>query len=95
MKNIIYAILLAASICQAETLATSPNQSGGLFVLTDVKCTKKPGLIAYTTSPDNPTAFGCWFVDDNFVHINWDNVGVRSYDFSNWTAAKKKEKRYD
>jgi hypothetical protein len=94
MKKLLLVLALIAGNCLAETIATSPNQSGGLFVLTDVKCSSEPGLVAYTTKPNSNTAFGCWFVDENFVHINWKNVGLRSYEINGWNMVNK-PKRYD
>jgi hypothetical protein len=94
MKKFLAIGLLLSANCFADTIATSPNQSGGMFVLTDVKCTNEAGLVAYTTKPNSNTGFGCWFVDDNFVHINWKAVGLRSYELSGWTMVNK-PKRYD
>ena len=44
----------------ATTVATMDNVSGGLIVLTDVKC-KSTGMAAYSTNPKGSTGFGCWF----------------------------------
>jgi hypothetical protein len=87
MKKLIVLMMIALN-CQADTVATAKNNDGGLFVLTDIPCEKKNTRLAYTTSDSKTTKMGCWFVDDNFVHIIWDQVGLRSYDFSIWKMAK-------
>jgi hypothetical protein len=93
MKKLLLVLALIAGNCLADTVATMKNKSGGTIVLTDIKC-KTQGLVAYSTNPNSNTALGCWFVDDNYVHIDWQPVGLISYEINVWTMANK-PKRYD
>lgn len=73
---------------RAETFATQSNRAGGLIVLTTVKCSTRSGLVAYSTLPSGSTQFGCWFYDENFVHITYSDGDTRSYPKTGWTFAK-------
>ena len=90
MKRLLLALLFACS-AQAGTVAAMKNNAGGLIVLTDIKCDKK-SLVVYANTGNGQTAFGCWFADDNFVFIRWNDGEVRTYPFSDWTF---KAKSYD
>lgn len=84
MKKLFLALALVLQICNAETIATQPNVAGGMIVLTDVKCKTGKSMVAYGTTKDGQTSFGCWFLDDNFVFIRWDDGTVRTYPFDVW-----------
>jgi len=73
---------------KAESIATMPNKAGGQFVLSDIKCTDKPGYVAYATAKSASTLFGCWFYDDQYVHIMWSDGDTRSYNRTGWTVVK-------
>jgi hypothetical protein len=88
MKKILILISLVCGLANAATIATSPNNSGGQMILTDIKC-KKSGFVAYTTVPNGKTGFGCYFWDDNYIHVEWDEAGVMSYPYSSWTFKAK------
>lgn len=92
MKRLLLALALIATSSLANTIATSKNEAGGLFVLTDVPCKGTKSFIAYTTAQNSATGFGCWFMDDEFIHIDWKQVGIRSYPIQNWSI---KVKSYD
>ena len=93
MKRLFIIAALVCGAAFADTVATLENTAGGLIVITDTPCSNKQGKIAYSTSDTAPTQFGCWFTDDNFVHIRWDNTGnLRSYSFDSWKLAPKKQK---
>lgn len=92
--NFIFAMFLTALAAmwtgqaKSETLATIKNKSGGQMVLTDVKCSSKPGLVAYSASPKGGTLFGCWFYDDQYVFITWSDGETRTYPKSGWYFPK-------
>lgn len=75
---------------RAETFATQANKGGGLIVLTTVKCSQRSGMVAYSTVPGASTMFGCWFFDENFVHVTYNDGDTRSYPKTGWTFAKPK-----
>jgi hypothetical protein len=83
-------MLLCAS-CFAETVATSQNKGGGLMVLTDLKCKRENTRIIYSQHPGYNTITGCWFIDELFVHVFWDDGDFRSYPIANWSVKDKKE----
>ena len=84
MKKLICIFFATLSIAYADTLATSPNNAGGLLVLTDVPCEGSKGFHVYSSSPNSDTLFGCWFSDSVMIHITWKDGSVRSYDFTGW-----------
>jgi hypothetical protein len=88
MKKFLF-LFFFCCCANATTVATMQNEVGGMIVLTDVKC-KTQGLVAYTTNPSSSTGFGCWFADDNFVHVNWAAVGIRSYAYESFSLPAKK-----
>ena len=90
MKKLLLALLLIGS-AQAGTVAAMKNNAGGVIVLTDLKC-DKTSMVVYANTDKGKTAFGCWFVDENFVFIRWSDGEVRTYPFSDWTF---KAKSYD
>lgn len=84
MKKLLCIFFATLSIAQADTLATTLNNAGGLLVLTDVPCEGTRQYHAYTSHPTAETQFGCWFSDSSMVHITWRNGSVRSYDLNGW-----------
>lgn len=80
---LMFTLLLVNLPARAGTIATLPNKAGGEIVLTDIKCKSMSGMVAYGTHPSGATQFGCWFVDDIFVHITWSNGETRSYSLKN------------
>lgn len=89
---VVILILLFAFVtveARAATVAESNNRAGGKMILTDLKCTSQRGLIAYSHMPDRPTLLGCWFIDDNYVFIEWSDGDLRTYQFSSFTIIKK------
>lgn len=88
MKKLLL-ILLLATTANADTIATAENNNGGLLVLTDVQCKEKKTLVAYSTNKNNQTLFGCWFLDDSFVFITWNDGDTRTYPFYIWNMRKK------
>jgi hypothetical protein len=91
MKRLLFALLLVGS-AQAATVAMMKNNADGLIVLSDAQCKGSKTYVAYATADNSPTMFGCWFMDEQFIHINWNQAGVRSYPVQNWTV---KAKSYD
>lgn len=84
MKPLITLSLCMALTAWADTIATVPNTADGKMVLTDIKCTDKPGWVVYSSSPKATTQFGCWFSDDSMVHITWSDGDFRSYPLNRW-----------
>lgn len=91
MKKLILSIFLVATTAGAGTVAMMKNNAGGVIVLTDVKCDKKSNIV-YANAGNGQTSFGCWFIDENFVFVRWNDGEVRTYPFSDWTF---KTKSYD
>ena len=91
MKRIIAAALLAISTAHAGILATLQNDGGGQIVLTDIACSSIQGAkVAYATSPKTNTLTGCWTIDEQYVHIFWDDdQKIRSYELFLWKVNKK------
>jgi hypothetical protein len=95
MKKLIGMMLIASS-CQAGTVATAVNDAGGLIVLTDEKCGRiSDSFFVYSTNPKMNTISGCWKVDENFVHIFWDDGSSRAYEFGQWDMKKTKKTKKD
>ena len=90
MKRFLLALALIGA-AHAGTVATMKNNAGGMIVLTDARCDKK-SLVVYANSDTGKTMFGCWFVDDNFVFIRWNDGEIKTYPFGDWTY---KAKSYD
>ena len=90
MKRLLLALILVG-YAQAGTVAMMKNNAGGMIVLTDVKCDKK-SLVVYANADNGKTMFGCWFADDNFVFIRWNDGETRTYPLTDWTV---KAKSYD
>lgn len=78
MKKLIIGAVLALTtiVCNAETVATQPNQAGGKIVLTDGVC-KYEGQVfdklnrAYNYGSAGYTSEGCWGVEDETVIVYW------------------------
>jgi len=74
----------------------SSNDAGGKIVLTQNKCDRTAGLVAYTTAPDGKTDFGCWTNDELYIFIRWEKDGLNNYTFDrfidNETHAKLQPK---
>jgi hypothetical protein len=81
-------LLLITSQASATILATLDNKAGGKIVLTNTQVdTCKNGYAAYSTSPTSNTSWGCWFVDEEFVHITWlDDGNTHSYEINEFTV---------
>jgi len=98
MKNLLWGLMLVAGVCQADTLASMPNQGGGKIVLTDDKCVvggkNYPTLNrAYNYTSEGYTMDGCYTVEDSTVVVVWelangDGKKMR-YSISNFTLIKK------
>ena len=85
-----------ASNCQAEAIATMPNQAQGKIVLTNEPCKHKGKTYsalnrAYNYSSEGYTSEGCFYVEDDSVVIIWDQGGSaskRRYPADNFTLKK-------
>lgn len=89
--KLLLALALVTSTAGAGTVAMMKNSAGGVIVLTDVKCDKK-SLVAYANANTGKTMMGCWFADDNFVFIRWNDGEISTYPFTEWSY---KQKSYD
>lgn len=94
MKRLLAALLLAPAVAFSAIVATLENDSGGQIVLTDSQCTTlRDARIAYATSPKFSTLTGCWTVDEDFVHILWDDdKRIRSYEIYLWKVRSKPQR---
>lgn len=74
------ALMLVTSFAQAATFALLQNKAGGQIRLTDnvsAQCTT--GLVAYSTTPNQPALAGCWTYDAGLVLIEWSDGDVYTY----------------
>ncbi len=93
MKKLLLCLLMAIGTAHAATVAESRNKGGGKMVLTDIKCSSQTGYVAYSVVPNQSTLGGCWFVDDQFVHIRWSDGDYRAYPIENWEIKQDKKPR--
>jgi hypothetical protein len=95
MKRLLAALLLAPGLAFSAIIATLENDGGGQIVLTDSHCdTVRDARIAYATSPRSSTLTGCWTIDEDFVHILWDDDRrIRSYEIHLWKVRTTPKKR--
>lgn len=89
MKKLICSLALICSFAHADTVATAQNGGGGLIVLTNNKCSGREGMVAYTNDSTGRTTLGCWFPEDSFVFIGWNDGDVRTYPYGIFNVAKK------
>lgn len=72
--TLLLTLALLSPLAQAASMHT-PNQSGGVIVITDRPCPDQvngAGLKeAYTTNPDGRRVEGCWAIFDNLIQIGW------------------------
>jgi hypothetical protein len=100
MKNLLWGLLLVVGVCNADTIASMPNQGGGKIVLTNETC-KHAGKTysklsrAYNYTSEGYTSEGCFYIEDESVVIIWDqngSVSKRRYPAENFTIIKKSER---
>lgn len=95
--NFLFLAVLLGSPVQAAVVATMSNEAGGKIVLMDDTIEACDGsYTAYSTSPKNQTIWGCWFVDDEFVHITWkEDNQTRSYPVGDFVMSRKSSAHSD
>lgn len=99
MKKIALILLFVATWANADTVGWQENNSGGKIILTDKACNSDSRqFMAYASSTQISTQFGCWFSDDVMVHITWEKTGnLKSYPLEDWNinteVAKKLRQR--
>lgn len=74
------AVGLIATDSRAADIATTPNETGGRIVLTDMPCLDKrlpPSLHVYSYAPNGAQIQGCYYVSATAVHILW--TATRDY----------------
>ena len=78
MKKLLIGAVLAltATLANAETVATQPNQAGGKIVLTDQICKYDNQVFdklnrAYNYGSAGYTSEGCWAIEDETVIVYW------------------------
>jgi hypothetical protein len=92
---IIVGLIVSLTLCFstrviADVLAHTTNNVGGKIVITDNKCVKASGRVAYSTNPSGETIFGCWVNDSSFIHILWNGAtNPNSYPYTGWETANK------
>lgn len=90
MKKFVLMLALICTFSHAGTVATAVNNGGGMIVLTDNKCNHREGMIAYTNDNQGRTTLGCWFPEDTFVFIHWNDGDVRTYPYAIFNVKQKK-----
>jgi hypothetical protein len=93
MKKILFAVALLLSLnSYADTLATLPNNGGGLMYFSDIQCSGKTSSwkVVYTVISGGKTFYGCWFYLDEMVHVEWSGGGSSTFDAKNLTLTKGK-----
>ena len=88
MKYIL-AFLLATNVAYADSVAYLQNKLGTRIIITDVKCSNESGHVAYTTATSGKTLGGCWFMDDQNVHIHWEDGDYYAYPITAWILLKQ------
>lgn len=87
MKKLLLALMFVSSISFADIAATMNNKANGKLVLTSDTCAKYPTMyLAYSSMPNSPTLWGCWYSDKIYVHIRWDDGDYRTYPLEWWTV---------
>lgn len=68
-------LALTATQANANAVASMPNKAQGEIILTDVSADTcgENGLIVYSTSPNGPTIYGCWYTDGHMIHATFNN----------------------
>lgn len=97
MKNLMWGLLLVVGVCNADTIASMPNQGGGKIVLTNETCKvgekTYPKLSrSYNYSSEGYGSEGCFYIEDETVVVIWNNPnGVKQmrYPAENFTIIKK------
>ena len=88
--------------CNAETIASMPNQGGGKIVLTNEVC-KSGGKTysnlsrAYNYTSEGYGSEGCFYVEDETVVVIWNqSTGPKQmrYPAENFTILKKTGRSY-
>lgn len=97
MKNLLWGLLLVVGVCNADTIASMPNQGGGKIVLTNEVC-KYEGKTysklsrAYNYTSEGHTSEGCFYIEDETVVVIWkQSSGAKQmrYPAENFTIIKK------
>lgn len=89
MKKLICTLALICSFAHADTVATAQNNGGGMIVLTNSKCTSREGMVAYTNDGTGRTTLGCWFPEDSFIFVAWNDGDVRTYPYGIFKVVNK------
>ena len=91
MKQIFLALMITASSSHALIIAEMFNNTGGKIVITDEACNLGGNArLAYTTIPRGRTDLGCWAVDEEYIHIRWQEGNrMMSYPLQDWTLKIK------
>ena len=92
MKKILFAIALLLSLnSYADTLATLPNNAGGLMYFSDVQCDGKGSAwkVVYSTNSTGQTFWGCWFFLDSMIHVQWNSGKTSAFSANDVTLIKK------
>jgi hypothetical protein len=101
MRKLLGCLLFVPILAQAEVIATTPNDGGGMIVLTDDQC-KHDGKVykglnrLYSYTAKGLNAEGCYGIEDDTVVAIWytDGVDKRRYPISSFTLRPKKGTRF-
>lgn len=87
------ASLLAPTLTQAAVIATTENKNGGVIALTNNKCPKnKAGRIVFAMSSGGTSVYGCYVLDDDFIHVSWDDGDTSIYHVGTFTLKEREAK---
>lgn len=98
MKNLMWGLLLVVGVCNADTIASMPNQGGGKIVLTNEECkfdnkTYDTLRRAYNYTAEGHTSEGCFYIEDETVLVVWKSskggASRMRYPAENFTIIKK------
>lgn len=77
MKHLLAAVLVAVSMSANALEYAAPNKAGGEIRLTSADCPNKgkPWAVMYSFGSSGSVSYGCWFITDDTVHVQWQDGG--------------------
>lgn len=78
--KLIAALLLAIGISNAQAVEfATTSKGGGEIRLTNVPCKNQTSYVIYSYTKEGNSAYGCWFINGDMVHVTWSDGGNSIY----------------